>query len=194
MKKLILTFLCTILIFSICENAFANKVTPSRTELKTAINYFSILYDYDIQAAQYSQEGNHIKDLSNLKSLYLNQKTLTKNTLSSLQNIKPSEKYNNSYILITNGLQSQIEYLDSMLESLSNGASFDQAFAMNSWNFITAQKYLKEGISHFQTILESYNEKSQQIIISSKIANEQQLINDVQNCSYVKELQNSINY
>lgn len=192
MKKFVVSLICVVLTFISCKSLFAQDYKPSVKELNVATKYFSILYDYDILAAQYSQSGNQIKSVEELNHLYNTQKSLTVDTLNKLKDLKPVENYNNSYALVLSALESQIEYLEAMQSSLRSGLTFDQAFAINSWNFLAAQKYLKEGVALFQEILESYDVNYQQKIISTKIKNEQQIYTDLQNCSYVDSLQDTI--
>ncbi|MEW5821239.1 MAG: hypothetical protein AB1782_13685 [Cyanobacteriota bacterium] len=192
MKKFLFLLLCITILFTGTQKSFSENISIDSTELNFAMNYFSILYHYDVKAAEFGQKSQTINNKNDLATLFNEQKLFVKDTIQTLNTLKPSENYKSSYTLVINGLIEQDKYLQEILSSLNNGVSFEEAFVINSWNFINAKKNIEKGINELKIILDNYSQTNQIKILSAAGITEEQLVQDAYNCEYIKTIQDNI--
>lgn len=192
MKKILTLILSIFVCFFVSQKIFANESAIPPEEISFAMHYFTILYDYDVTAASYAQKAHNIGTKEGLTDFFNEQETFVNSVIEALNKIQPTTNYTNSYNSVIEGLNLQKEYLKNLSIDLKSGLGFDEAFTINNWGFIIAQKNIQKGIDDFKIILESYSEANQLKILSSTGITEEQLIKDADDCEYVKTLQDSI--
>lgn len=192
MKKILVVFIVALFSFIIVENTMANTITPDEKELSFAKKYFSLLYEYDVKAASFAEDSQSINTLDKLVGLFKLEKEHVGLVLNELSYLTPSTNYLNSYNNVVKGLHEQETYLTNMLQDMETGISFDEAFAMNSWKFIQAQKYIQNGVADLKSVIETYSNVYQLKIISATGITEKQLMQNASNCEYYRKVQECI--
>ena len=192
MKKILIVSLIAILSILGIDKLYSKDLSPSSQEMFFAMHYFSILYDYDVQAASFAQVSQLCTSEDQLLASFKQQSGFVNSVLVSLAQITPEEKYVSSYSNVTKGLKAQQDYLNAIVKSLESGSSFEKAFAINSWGFLNAQNSIQQGINELKIILESYSKTNQIKVLAATGVTEEQLRQDAFECEYVKNIQDSI--
>ena len=192
MKKIVVVFIVALFSFIIVENTMANTITPDEKELSFAKKYFSLLYEYDVKAASFAEDSQSINTLDKLVGLFKLEKEHVGLVLSELSYLTPSTNYLNSYNNVVKGLHEQETYLINMLQDMKTGISFDEAFAMNNWKFLQAQKFIQNGVADLKAVIETYSNVYQLKIISATGITEKQLMQNASNCEYYRKVQECI--
>lgn len=191
MKKILMVITVLVLsIFSLPSIA-ENAIIPSK-EIEFAKTYFKILYKYDVKAIEFAKGSKEINKNNELARFYLSQIDFIETTNKELSKISPPENYKESYNNIKKGIKYQKDYLINMSQEIESGSTFDIAFAINNWGFVNAQNHLQNGIEQFKTILNTYSDNHQLIIISATEVTEKELIENAQDFEYIKSLQDVI--
>lgn len=190
----ILCSLILIVLFCLTSITSINAATkiPPTEELNFAMNYFKILYEYDIQAATFAKQAQIINSPEELPNFFKVQANFVNDISNKLSAIKPTEIYTGSYYRIINGLKEQAQYLINISEEVSSGYTFDKAFAIHNWEFFNAQKQIQSGIEEFKNILNMYSSVNQIKILSATGVTEEQLRSDAEDCEYIKAIQESL--
>lgn len=192
MKKIIVAFIVGLFSFIIIDNIQANGVSPDEAELSFAKEYFSILYVYDVKAASFAEDSQTIKTQDKLINLFELQKEHVDIVINQLGYLKPVERYISSYNKVIKGLHEQDQYLTNLLHDMKTGLSFDEAFTVNSWTFIQAQKNIQDGVAELKGVIESYSNVYQMKVVAATGITEKQLIQNASNCEYYRQVQEYI--
>lgn len=192
MKKIIVAFIVGLFSFIIIDNIQANGVSPDEAELSFAKKYFAVLYVYDVKAASFAEDSQMIQTQERLINLFELQKEHVDVVINQLGYLKPVERYIPSYNKVIKGLHEQDQYLTNLLHDMETGLSFDEAFTVNSWTFIQAQKNIQDGVAELKEVIESYSNVYQMKVVAATGITEKQLIQNASNCEYYRQVQEYI--
>lgn len=192
MKKFFILFVVAIFSFIIFNNANANSISPDENELSFAKKYFSVLYSYDVKAASFAEDSQLINTQENLLNLLELQKEHVQIVKSELVDLKPPVSYVDSYDKVLKGLNKQEAYLNNLIQDINSGLTFDEAFAVNSWKFLQAQKYIQDGVAELKLVIETYSNVNQFKVVAAIGIPEKQLIQNANNCEYYRQVQESV--
>lgn len=191
-KPLLLIILFVIyLVISIKTQA--TEVQSTQSELNFACQYFKILYEYDINAAKFVNEGQNIKSQKQLPNFFKAQLDFVNQTNNELACLRPPKQFNLSFKLVSEGLKIQQAYLFNVTNELQKGSSFDKAFLLYNFQFINAQKHIQEGIQEFSKILNIYNQADQLKIFTTAGLTEEKFYKDFVECQYAQKVQENLN-
>ena len=134
MKKILVILVITISGFLYINGSQlkAEEISPDAVEIAFAMKYFSILYHYDVQAADFAIQSQQIASKEELLNFFSRQVAFVNKTKSELKQIVPVKRYINSYSTVIDGLNIQSEYLNNLIKSMRDGASFDEAFTVGT--------------------------------------------------------------
>lgn len=192
LKPLVLIFLFFIsILFSL--KIQASELQSGQPELSFACQYFKILYDYDINAAKFVNEGQNIKSQKQLPDFFKAQLDFVNQINDKLSYLNPPKRFNLSFNLVSEGLKIQQLYLANITNELQKGSSFDKAFLLYNFQFINAQKLIQEGIQEFSKILNVYNQAEQLKIFTTAGLTEEKFHKDFIECQYAQKVQENLN-
>lgn len=192
MKKKLLIVGFIVVLFLLNFRLEAKTSFPNENDLTFAKQFFNLLYYYDAQAVRYAKESSKIKTQAELAEYFKEQAAFVSKLKGSLSTIVPTENFSKAYIAIFRGFEEQENYLNNMYKEVGTGSSFDEAFAMNNWGFINAQKHIQSGVGEFKVLLNSLSDANQMQILSSTGITEEQLKQDAKESEFIMNVQDSL--
>lgn len=157
-RNFIVIFLLTCLMGIACEQSFAGRNIPSKSEVAYAKKLYILIADFDDKEAEFAQRntGKKTMNIAAVKVAFKDKFNYTKKFYMQVHGMQPTNKFSQCHNKLLEGIYANLQYLQLLNNGLKSGESINILTSKNKATFAIAMNKYKSAVKTFGDIVKSW--------------------------------------